>query len=203
MARHTPAVRTSRAASRLAAASLSAASGRSRLPTSSTIVLASSVEAFQRRGRPRSRPSASPPATRATRSRCDPSDPSGASISQAPQPGRPFWSSARAFIPRRTATTACAASCTAAGSRPALGFPAVAAPFRSAVQTETVLRRGDFVAPVIQEIKRVIVGQDYLINRLLIGLLCSGHLLIEGVPGLAKTLAVKTLADTIDADFKR
>ncbi len=59
------------------------------------------------------------------------------------------------------------------------------------------------MAPVIQEIKRVIVGQDYLINRLLIGLLCSGHLLIEGVPGLAKTLAVKTLADTIDADFKR
>jgi MoxR-like ATPase len=69
--------------------------------------------------------------------------------------------------------------------------------------TESVLRRGDFIAPVIAEVKKVIVGQDYLINRLLIGLLCSGHLLIEGVPGLAKTLAVKTLSDTIDADFRR
>ncbi|OGO70857.1 MAG: ATPase [Chloroflexi bacterium RIFCSPLOWO2_02_FULL_71_16] len=66
-----------------------------------------------------------------------------------------------------------------------------------------MLRRGDFIAPVVQEIRRVIVGQEYLIDRLLIGLLCNGHLLIEGVPGLAKTLAVKTLADTIDADFKR
>jgi MoxR-like ATPase len=79
----------------------------------------------------------------------------------------------------------------------------VAASFRPAVQNEAILRRGDFIAPVIQEIRRVIVGQEYLINRLLIGLLCDGNLLIEGVPGLAKTLAVKTLADTIDADFKR
>src|SRR5712691_11105535 len=68
---------------------------------------------------------------------------------------------------------------------------------------DSVLRRGDFIAPVLHEIHRVIVGQDYLINRLLMGMLCSGHLLVEGVPGLAKSLAVKTLADTIDADFKR
>ena len=68
---------------------------------------------------------------------------------------------------------------------------------------ESVLRRGDFIAPVLHEIHRVIVGQDYLVNRLLMGMLCSGHLLIEGVPGLAKSLAVKTLADTIDASFKR
>ena len=73
-------------------------------------------------------------------------------------------------------------------------------PLRS---TEAGLRRGDFIAPVIGEIKKVIVGQDYLINRLLVALLCNGHLLIEGVPGLAKTLAVKTLADTIDAGFRR
>jgi len=66
-----------------------------------------------------------------------------------------------------------------------------------------VLRRGDFIAPVLHEIHRVIVGQDYLVNRLLMGMLCNGHLLVEGVPGLAKSLAVKTLADTIDADFKR
>jgi len=68
---------------------------------------------------------------------------------------------------------------------------------------DQVVRRGDFVAPVMNEVRKVIVGQEYLINRLMLGLLCSGHLLIEGVPGLAKTLAVKTLADTIDAGFRR
>src|SRR5207249_1736874 len=69
--------------------------------------------------------------------------------------------------------------------------------------SDSVLRRGDFIAPVLHEIHRVIVGQDYLVNRLLMGMLCNGHLLVEGVPGLAKSLAVKTLADTVDADFKR
>jgi MoxR-like ATPase len=53
------------------------------------------------------------------------------------------------------------------------------------------------------EIRKVIVGQDYLIERLLVGLLVRGHLLIEGVPGLAKTLAVKTLARTLDVGFQR
>lgn len=75
--------------------------------------------------------------------------------------------------------------------------------FRPPATNYEVLRRGDFVAPVIQEVRRVIVGQDYLLNRLLLGLLCDGHLLIEGVPGLAKTLAAKTLAATIDAGFRR
>src|SRR5437879_7662829 len=69
--------------------------------------------------------------------------------------------------------------------------------------SDSVLRRGDFIAPVLHEIHRVIVGQDYLVNRLLMGMLCNGQLLVEGVPGLAKSLAVKTLADTVDADFKR
>ncbi len=53
------------------------------------------------------------------------------------------------------------------------------------------------------EIRKVIVGQDYLVDRLLVGLLTRGHLLIEGVPGLAKTLAVKTLASTLHIDFQR
>jgi MoxR-like ATPase len=53
------------------------------------------------------------------------------------------------------------------------------------------------------EIRKVIVGQSYLVDRLLVGLLCRGHLLIEGVPGLAKTLAVKTLARTLDIEFRR
>ena len=79
----------------------------------------------------------------------------------------------------------------------------MASPFRAPTASDSVLRRGDFIAPVLHEIHRVIVGQDYLVNRLLMGMLCNGHLLVEGVPGLAKSLAVKTLADTIDADFKR
>jgi MoxR-like ATPase len=53
------------------------------------------------------------------------------------------------------------------------------------------------------EIRKVIVGQSYLVDRLLVGLLCRGHLLIEGVPGLAKTLAVKTLARILDIEFRR
>src|SRR6202165_731869 len=53
------------------------------------------------------------------------------------------------------------------------------------------------------EIKKVIVGQDHLIERLLVGLLARGHLLVEGVPGLAKTLSVKTIAQAITGDFKR
>ena len=54
-----------------------------------------------------------------------------------------------------------------------------------------------------QEIGRVIVGQKYLIDRLILGLLANGHVLLEGVPGLAKTLAVKTLAESIRGDFRR
>ena len=53
------------------------------------------------------------------------------------------------------------------------------------------------------EIRRVIVGQDELIDRLLLGLLCGGHMLLEGVPGLAKTLCVTTLARALDATFRR
>src|SRR5437867_5758270 len=53
------------------------------------------------------------------------------------------------------------------------------------------------------EIKKVIVGQDRLLERILVALLARGHLLVEGVPGLAKTLAVKTVAAAIDGEFKR
>ena len=54
-----------------------------------------------------------------------------------------------------------------------------------------------------EEIGQVIVGQRYLVDRLMIGLLANGHVLLEGVPGLAKTLSVKTLAQSIDASFHR
>lgn len=56
---------------------------------------------------------------------------------------------------------------------------------------------------VIDEVQKVIVGQTPIIERLLIGILCRGHVLVEGVPGLAKTLAIKTLANCIEAKFSR
>jgi MoxR-like ATPase len=56
---------------------------------------------------------------------------------------------------------------------------------------------------VLYEVKKVIVGQDHLLERLLVALLAHGHLLVEGVPGLAKTLAIKTLAEAIHGSFKR
>src|SRR5688500_6504609 len=56
---------------------------------------------------------------------------------------------------------------------------------------------------LLYEVKKVIVGQDHLLERLVIALLCRGHILVEGVPGLAKTMAIKTLADTIGGEFKR
>jgi MoxR-like ATPase len=68
---------------------------------------------------------------------------------------------------------------------------------------EKVKQASVFVQALKQEIGKVIVGQDYLIERLLIGLLADGHVLLEGVPGLAKTLAVRTLARTIETHFQR
>jgi len=56
---------------------------------------------------------------------------------------------------------------------------------------------------VLYEVKKVIVGQDHLLERLVVALLARGHLLVEGVPGLAKTMAIKTLADAIGGEFKR
>jgi len=69
--------------------------------------------------------------------------------------------------------------------------------------TENVKISGKFVQEIRNEMDRVIVGQKYLVDRLILGLLMGEHILVEGVPGLAKTTAVKTLAQTIEADFKR
>jgi len=68
---------------------------------------------------------------------------------------------------------------------------------------DLVAKEAVFVEQVLGEIRKVIVGQRMLLDRLLIGLLADGHLLLEGVPGLAKTLSVKTLADIIDVKFQR
>jgi MoxR-like ATPase len=62
---------------------------------------------------------------------------------------------------------------------------------------------GNLVEQIVYEIKKVIVGQDTLIERLLVALLSRGHVLVEGVPGLAKTMAIKTLAQTIGGEFQR
>jgi MoxR-like ATPase len=62
---------------------------------------------------------------------------------------------------------------------------------------ETVMER------LLYEVKKVIVGQDHLLERLIVALLARGHILVEGVPGLAKTMAIKTLAESIGGEFKR
>ncbi len=68
---------------------------------------------------------------------------------------------------------------------------------------EKVRRESSFVLSLVSEMEKVIVGQKYLIERLLVALLSNGHVLIEGVPGLAKTLSVKTLSDAINTTFQR
>jgi MoxR-like ATPase len=69
--------------------------------------------------------------------------------------------------------------------------------------TEKITAKNEKVKSAVSEIKKVIVGQRYLIERLLIGLFTSGHILVEGIPGLAKTLAVHTMSDIIQAKFQR
>ncbi len=68
---------------------------------------------------------------------------------------------------------------------------------------ERVEKESLFVQELMAEMGKVIVGQKYLVERLLIGLLANGHILIEGVPGLAKTLSIKTLSDAIQTRFQR
>ena len=68
---------------------------------------------------------------------------------------------------------------------------------------EKIQRESQFIDLINMEMSKVIVGQKHMTERLLIGLLSNGHILLEGVPGLAKTLAIKTLASIVDADFSR
>jgi MoxR-like ATPase len=69
--------------------------------------------------------------------------------------------------------------------------------------TDEVQARAAFVEALLAETGKVVVGQRYLVERVLIGLLSGGHVLLEGVPGLAKTLAVRTIADAVDCAFSR
>jgi MoxR-like ATPase len=66
-----------------------------------------------------------------------------------------------------------------------------------------VQQKSDFLRALFSELDKVIVGQRYMLERMVIGLLANGHILLEGVPGLAKTLAVTVLSRAIDADFRR
>ncbi len=68
---------------------------------------------------------------------------------------------------------------------------------------ERIEKESEFVDLLRMEMDKTIIGQNYMVERLLIGLLSNGHILLEGVPGLAKTLAITTLSRTIDASFKR
>jgi MoxR-like ATPase len=68
---------------------------------------------------------------------------------------------------------------------------------------DSVKNSSVWIQPLRQQMAKAIIGQEHLIDRLLVGLLTGGHILLEGLPGLAKTLAVKTLAMSIQTDFKR
>src|SRR4051812_35515434 len=69
--------------------------------------------------------------------------------------------------------------------------------------TQQVQEFGNWIPPLREQVGRVVIGQKYLVDRLLLGLLANGHILLEGVPGLAKTLTVKTMASCIQTGFQR
>ncbi|CAM6055010.1 unnamed protein product [Sphagnum tenellum] len=69
--------------------------------------------------------------------------------------------------------------------------------------TDQIREKSLFIDEILGEASKVIVGQKVLLERLLLAILCEGHVLLEGLPGLAKTLTIKTLAEVIHADFQR
>ena len=69
--------------------------------------------------------------------------------------------------------------------------------------TNRIAAQGELVTKIKEEVGKVIVGQEKLIDRLVLALVTDGHILLEGVPGLAKTLSVNTLAKALGMDFKR
>jgi MoxR-like ATPase len=71
------------------------------------------------------------------------------------------------------------------------------------ILSEKIQQESAIITMLREEVGKVIIGQNYMMDRLLIALLADGHVLLEGVPGLAKTLAIKTLSDTISVEFSR
>ena len=68
---------------------------------------------------------------------------------------------------------------------------------------EKIKEHSAFIDDIRAELDKVVIGQKYMIDRLMVGLLTNGHVLLEGVPGLAKTLTISSLATVIDTDFQR
>lgn len=79
----------------------------------------------------------------------------------------------------------------------------IMAPQQQSALAARIQEEAQFLDPLKQELQKAIVGQEYMVERLLLGLLSGGHILLEGVPGLAKTLAIKSLAKTVSAAFSR
>lgn len=75
--------------------------------------------------------------------------------------------------------------------------------FNLSVLNEQIQKESVFLDAIQNELKKVVIGQETMIRRLLIGILSGGHVLLEGLPGLAKTLTIKSLADAMDVDFNR
>ena len=71
------------------------------------------------------------------------------------------------------------------------------------ILTEKIQVQNHYFSLLKEEINKAIIGQEYMVERLLIGLLGNGHILLEGVPGLAKTLAIKTLSEAVSGEFSR
>jgi MoxR-like ATPase len=69
--------------------------------------------------------------------------------------------------------------------------------------TDVQMEHKEKIKRVYSEVGKVVVGQDYMVNRLLVGLFTNGHILLEGVPGLAKTLTISTVANVLHLDFQR
>ena len=72
-----------------------------------------------------------------------------------------------------------------------------------AVSQELKKEHQEKINRVAAEVGKIVVGQSYMVNRLMVGLFTNGHILLEGVPGIAKTLTVNTLADVLHLDFQR
>jgi MoxR-like ATPase len=119
-----------------------------------------------------------------------PSAPTAAAVPAAPQRGEADFSADKYTIPGARATAP--RSFDRPGENPAM---------RSL--QEQVQQASTWVQPLRKQMARVIVGQDQLVDRLMVGLISNGHILLEGVPGLAKTLALKTLASAVGLHFQR
>ncbi|HEY7968693.1 MAG TPA: AAA family ATPase, partial [Candidatus Limnocylindrales bacterium] len=119
---------------------------------------------------------------------------------QTPAPATdaiPAWPAAAA------APTAAVAPAAAPNFPAAPSADSPRAPRPSRDRIDDVIDARQTAEAVLYEIRRVIVGQDAMLERVLVALLAGGHLLLEGVPGLAKTLTIKTLADVLHASFRR